>query len=267
MPVKYRSGATFDFIEDCLATGRVAFSLAECMSSTGLGKEAAMAQLRRLRPSVVPLYARAHFYLIVEPRYRIFGAPPPALWLDHYFRTRGRTYYLGLLSAAAEYGSSHQASQVTQVIVAESRPSIAVGRVRVEITVKQDISETPVAIAFNAEAPLRVSSPPATVLDLIRYNAKVGGIDRVVDIINDMKSRIAVGDLKLALTQDLEIKLLQRTGFIFEHLGLERHAGVIEDRLQGLRLQPTTLSSTRPRAEVVSRNRWNVVATLGLSRS
>ena len=89
------------------------------------------------------LYPRAKFYLIVAPQARRVGAPPPEWWLDSFFQHVGRPYYLGLLSAAAYWGSSHQAVQITQVITNRPRPSIQIGRIRIPFYTKRGARSTP----------------------------------------------------------------------------------------------------------------------------
>ena len=240
----YQKGLAAKFIDDCLAGGRVCFVLDELKRETGLSPVAAVWQVRRLAPRVVQVYPRSSFYLIVPPEHRVNGAPPVTWWIDDFFRYLGKPYYVALLSAAAEHGSAHQAVQVTQVMTDGHRDDISVGRLRIHFFTKKDAGKTPAVSPRGAYAPFRVSAPEATVLDLIRYEAKLGGIDRVIEVIDEMRPMLTPTGLKTALSQDLAIKLLQRAGFIFDRLNMSALCRLVRARLAGERLQPAPLAVT-----------------------
>jgi hypothetical protein len=172
---RYRRGSAAQFVDKWEASGRVGFSLNTISEETGLRPTVAAAQLKRLSPRVVPLYSRAKFYLIVALQARRNGAPPPEWWLDSFFLHIEQPYYLGLLSAAAHWGSSHQAIQITQVITSAPRPSIQIGRIRVRFYAKKYACNTAKTQPRGTYTRLRVSSPEATVLDLISYSNLIGG--------------------------------------------------------------------------------------------
>src|SRR3546814_8032447 len=116
-----------------------AFALDHLAEQTGLSARAAAAQLGRLAPGVVPLHARATYYLIVPPEYRRIGAPPVSWWIDGYFTWQKEPYYLALLTAAAHHGASHQAAQVVQVVIGRSRRTITIGRQKLSFVMKKAI--------------------------------------------------------------------------------------------------------------------------------
>ena len=98
-----RIGAAEAFIDDRLALGRVAFSLADLVKESGLSAIAAKRQLSRLVGKVVRVSPRQPFFLIVGPEHRTIGAPPAIWWLQDYFNWLGRPYYLALQSAAGSF--------------------------------------------------------------------------------------------------------------------------------------------------------------------
>jgi predicted transcriptional regulator of viral defense system len=68
-------------------------------------------------------------WLIVPLRHATVGARPLETWLDRYLsKTLRIPYYVALLSAAELYGTAPYAVMVTQVMVAERRRAITVGR-------------------------------------------------------------------------------------------------------------------------------------------
>jgi hypothetical protein len=108
-----------------------------------------------------------------------------------------------------------------------------------------------------------VSSPGATIFDLVRFQKKLGGWPRILDVIEGMADLSADG-IAEALVPDLELKLLQRAGFLLDYLERRKLARPIAERLQGSRLQPAEIRmSTSVDAPRIESNPWGVVGTLG----
>jgi len=257
----HKSGAAAAFVERQQERGRSGFSLEALVRETGLKRIAARMQLRRLH-HVVQLHPRSDFYLAVDPLHSRVGAPPVEWWIDDFFASRGEAYYIGLLSAAALHGSSPQAIQVTQVVVESFRPSLRIGRRRIQFTVKQDAGRTPVMTPRGARVPVKVSTPEATFFDLIRYEKKLGGMPRVIDVIDGLA--LSADGMAAALAQDLEVKLMQRAGFLLENIGRQALAKLVGERLTGVRLKPTPIFMSSDRAALeIPANPWSVYGTLG----
>lgn len=206
------------FVESCQARGKITFTLAELQQATGLSFTAARDQVKRLGKYVARVSPRQDFFLIVSPEQLPMGAPPAFWWLDAYFQSIGQPYYVGLLTAAAEYGSSHQAAQVTQVLTNSPLRELKVGRVRVQFFVKKTVGEVPASYLPEAYAPLKISTPEVTALDLMRYAYRIGGAGRAVHAIRDLLPKFSKKRLQNALAAEFEISNIQRLGFILEEL-------------------------------------------------
>lgn len=206
------------FVEFRQARGQITFTLAELQEETGLSFTAARDQVKRLGKHIVRVSPRQDFFLILRPEQLPIGAPPAFWWLDAYFRRVRQPYYVGLLTAAAEYGSSHQAVQVIQVLTSSPLRALKVGRVRVQFFVKKSVGDVPAADLPLAYAPLKISTPEVTALDLVRYAHRIGGIARAVHVIRDLLPRVSKKRLRNAVANESEISNLQRLGFILEYL-------------------------------------------------
>lgn len=192
---------------------------------------AAWEQLKRLKGQVVRVSPHQDFFLIVSPDQLPMGAPPAYWWLDAYFQHLGSPYYIALLSAAAEYGSSHQAIQVTHVITDKPTRELTVGRIRVQFFVKKQVETTPTARLSNAYAPLKISTPETTALDLIRYAWRIGGVNRATQAIRGLLSQFTKKGLSQALAAENEFSNMQRLGFILETLGVTDLCLLVKNRL------------------------------------
>ncbi|MCC4118587.1 type IV toxin-antitoxin system AbiEi family antitoxin [Aromatoleum toluclasticum] len=262
-----RRGAAGRFVEGLLAVGRVAFTQDELVAQTGLSPIAARNQLLRLDGLVRRVMPRQPFYLIVSPEHRAIGAPPPAWWLDDYFRWLNRPYYVALQSAAAEYGSAAQAIQVTQVITDRPHRDIEVGRLRLQFFVKGDIHSTPVQSPAQAQAPLNISTPEATALDLVAYANRLGGIERAAETLAPLLNAFTRTRLAEALKAGVATAHVQRFGFVLERLGGVRFADVVAQHLDKLRTNLVLLepgqAAPSDRTPTVS-SRWNVLANISV---
>lgn len=224
-------GAAEAFIDKRLAVGRVAFSLEELVKESGLSAIAAKFQLLRLGSKVTRVSPRQSFFLIVSPEHHSVGAPPANWWLQDYFNWLSRPYYLALQSAASAFGSNPQALQVTQVMTDRPSRAIKIGRIQVQFFVKRGIERTPTQQPDGAVAPLLISTPEATVYDLIRYATSIGGIERAGETIRPLLPLLRARELKRVLNAENESGVAQRLGFVLEACRSKSLAKVVRDWL------------------------------------
>jgi hypothetical protein len=193
--------------------------LSEIVKGSGLSVVAARNQLLRLKDAVVRVSPRQQYFLIVQPQHRILGAPPVEWWLNDYFKWLGQPYYLALLSAAATYGSSHQAVQETEIITQVPRRVMIIGRRRLRFFVKSTIDKTITQQLPQAYAPLIVSTPESTVFDLVKYAERIGGLERVAETILPMLPMITSRALKRVLEAENDVATARRLSTVFETIG------------------------------------------------
>jgi hypothetical protein len=252
-------GAAEAFIDKRLTLGCVTLSLNDLIKESGLSSIAARHQLQRLPGKVIRVSPRVSFFLIISPEHREMGAPPAIWWLHEYFHWIGRPYYLALQSAAGAFGSNPQALQVAQVMTDRPCRAVKVGRLQIRFFVKRNILQTPTQQLSQAPAPLYISTPEATVFDLIHYASRVGGIDRAAEIIAPLLPQLRVRELKRVLNAENAPTIAQRLGFVFEAKGAKKLADAIynwlPDKLITIPLSP--LKSERRNFPIAER--WQVL--------
>lgn len=254
-----RTGVAAAFIEAILETGRIAFDFAELLDKTGLSRIAAKNQLQRLRGRVVRVSRHQSFFLIIEAQHRPMGAPPVEWWLDAYFRWLGHPYYLALQSAAEIYNSAPQAILVKQVMTDTPRRDLSIGRIHIQFFVKRHAERTPVQNPTNAYAPLKVSTPEATAMDMVRYASRIGGMQRVADTLTPLLPLFRAAELKKALDAEGETAVAQRLGYL---IGNTEHAKLAELVHQWLPSRMTRVpieSSKQPLTETAQSRRWRIL--------
>lgn len=260
-PTRRNINAAQRFVVACQSVGKAGFTMLELRDETGLSAIAARDQLKRLKGQVVRVSPRQDFFLIVSPDQLLMGAPPAFWWLDAYFHAIGRPYYVALLSAAAEYGSSHQAIQVVQVITDKPLRELKIGRIRVQFFVKKHVDTTPTSSLAQAYAPLKISTPETTALDLLRYAYRIGGVARATLAIKGLLSQFTKKNLRQALQAETEVSTIQRLGFVLEELGQFGLSQLVKDRLP-VRLNPVFLEHHKlndPTSSLPIAGRWSVI--------
>jgi hypothetical protein len=237
-------GVISRLLDDLQGRGRLVASLPELAATSGLTPLAVSRQLAHLDDRVTRLPSRPSCFLITPPEHRLRGAPPIANWLGDYCRLRQQPYYVGLLSAAAMHGSGQQAVQITQVMTIAPTRTLILGRVHIEFHVKQNLVDTPLAQIKGLAAPLAVSSPEATALDLMSYQQSVGGVARAVEVIAGLLPAMTIEGWRRAVPLE-NTAVKQRMGYVLEALGAQKYAKILEASLP-TKLHQVPLQSSTP---------------------
>jgi len=244
---------------------RYYFNLSEFAQLTGREQRGAAAYLavNRLskRGRVVSATRRPAGYLIVPPEHQSFGAPPVTWWIDDCLRPIEPHYYVALLSAAKHWGSSHYARQDVQVMLSRPHPPLSPGLLKVTFTAKKNIEVTPTTVVKSGVAPWQVSSRAATLLDLIRHQSDVGGIEAIARVTKDFSRDLTREDLFASLDALNQVPAAQRLGYIFDQLKMTacaRHvAAWLNARHDFKGPQPLELGTTLSQS-METDSRWKI---------
>jgi AbiEi antitoxin C-terminal domain len=114
-------------------------------------------------------------------------------------------------------------------------------------------------------APLAVSSPEATALDLIAFSDRIGGIRRVTEVIASLQGVMSLVGLRAALRAENQTSLKQRLGYVLSILGLDRMAEEVQRTLPK-RLAVALLQTQAPVAHRAgdAHQPWMVLDNVGL---
>lgn len=255
-------GVVAALLDQLQGRGQLVASLPELESLSGLTALAVKRQMERLADRVVRLPGRPSCFLIVPPEHRGRGAPPVAYWLADYCRLRQKPYYVCLLSAAALHGSAQQAVQLTQVLTTTPTRALIAGSVHVEFHVKERLADTPLTSIKGLAAPLAVSSPEATALDLLAFQHCVGGVARAANVIAGLLPAMTVNGWRRALPFS-RVVVRQRTGYVLEALGARRFANLVQASLPS-KLRSVLLQSATPSLGTGGQLPWQVDDNVGL---
>ncbi len=215
-----------------LSAGRTVFTAEEAERALGVGRGAFLDAAERLQRRRALLKPRRGFYVVVPPQYASWGGPPPAWYIDALMRHEGQAYYVGLLKAAELHGATHQAVMEFQVMSAKRLPRIRAGRNLIVFYYRKNL-ETVTAATEDRKTDtgtMKISSAALTARDLLRYPQASGGIDSVSAVLSDLAGKIDPPALA-ALSASVERSVVQRLGYLLEHLGEDAAAGAMLEAL------------------------------------
>lgn len=248
-----------DWVNSLQAKGRYSFLRSEALRDSGLSSEAVKKALQRLECRGRLAKAKNYFYVIVPLEYSKSGGLPPAWYIDDLMKAMKRPYYIGLLSAAALHGASHQQPQEFQVVTDRYVRSLRVGRVRIHMLTSKRAMNTPVQEMKAPTGTMRVSIPEATVVDLVRWARAAGGLDNVVIILRELLPLLDETKLLKVIRLQSDVPNAQRLGYLLDRLRARSLARAVHGwterhckSLVGLRPGETISGATENR-------RWHVL--------
>ncbi len=249
-----------DLVQRLQARGRYTFTLAEARSALGTTNLAVDAGLSRLKRRGRIATPRRGFFVVIPAEYAESGSPPALWFIDDLMRFLDQPYYVGLLSAAALHGASHQQPMVFQVVTDRPTRPVAVGRARISFHVSRSVATIPASPVQTDTGYVRVSDPEATALDLTRYMEACGGLSNVATVLAEISERL--DPRKLArIAAETKAPDVQRLGFLLQVLGQLGLAAALETALSRRRYRPVLLVPHRDAspARREADSRWRVV--------
>lgn len=215
-----------NYVDTRTAHGKCYFTLDEACKKLAKSKNAiSLSAAHLIQKGELASPARG-FYVIIPPEYRILGCIPADQFIPHLMSYLGRKYYAALITAASYYGAAHQAPQVFQVITEKQMRPIHCGKVQIQFIKSLHIEEVPVTIVTSSG--LKVSTPEATAMDLLKFLKQSGGLNNVATILAELKDSINKQKLKLLLENTKEMAWKQRLGYILELFGAYDLANIIK---------------------------------------
>ena len=208
------------WIDKLQSHGKYAFSLdlleKELPNYTAIGIKRA---LNRLSVKGLVVSISKGYYLIISPQYASKGILPPSMYLDAFMKHLERPYYLGLLNTAAYHGAAHQQPQ--EFFVVTSFPVLRTTQrkgLKVNYISKKVVPDSLLDLRKTGAGYLKISNPVLTATDLIRYEKRIGGINRVASVLNELAESIEPEDFTEILTEHVPVTTLQRLGYLLDNV-------------------------------------------------
>jgi predicted transcriptional regulator of viral defense system len=255
------------WIENLEKKGRISFSLnqieLELPSFSGIAVQSALKRLSR-KGKIVSFHKG--FYLIISAQYANRGILPAALFMDSFMKYLNRSYYVGLLSAAALYGAAHQQPQEYFVVTdfPVLRPSHRKG-LKVNFISKRNIESSLLKERKTESGYLKVSSPVLTASDLIQFEKRSGGLTRVTTVLNELVEEMDPKEFDPKFFSETPATTIQRLGYLIENvINNEKLANELFEASQKNELGffRIPLKASAPAKGFSSENRWKVIVNI-----
>lgn len=258
-----------DWINILLSKGKMAFSLSELKEKLpGYSRVAIKRALSRLSQKGIILSIHKGYYLIIPPHYTSKGSLPPGIFIDGLMSYLEKPYYVGLLSAAAIHGAAHQQPQEFYVIT--TLPPLKPTQkknIKINYITKKELPEKYIVRKKMETGYLKVSSPELTAIDLLRYEKRAGGLNRIGTVLNELvevfdKKKINGEFIGLASASSI-----QRLGYILENIIEAReYADKLfnESKKAGVKFNRIGLAGNERTKGFSSNNRWNIVVNTNI---
>ena len=235
-----------EFIEDTLSKIKYSFTWEELTEFSPKSINGLRNELDRLIKKKKVVSIRRGFYLIIPPEFQAFNKLPISLYLDHLFKFLGKPYYLGFYSAALYHGASHQAVQMDYVMtMPPNLRNISKGRTFVDFYSTTLWPKKNIVQKKSETGYFNLSSPALTAIDLIHYQSKIGGLNRIFTVIEELAEEIKIADINDLLSWYPHTSSIQRLGYLLCELQADDLAESIKAYLSSRTIYPVTLSSEK----------------------
>lgn len=255
-----------DFVSQCLAYEQYAFSWGELKAEVPKSDIALRHELVRLSRKKELLTLRQGFYLILPPRYKAFGKLPLELYAEKLFKFLRKPYYIAFFSAAAFHGASHQ--QVQQSYLMTKVPNlrdIKKGNIYLSISATSKWPNKNIQQRKSDAGIFNISSPALTAIDLIHYQSKMGGLNRILTILEELTESITAEDIHELLQWYPHTSSIQRLGFLLEELQAENTLVLpLRNYLKNRNYFPVLLSPEKNSKPGKANNTWKVDTNIEL---
>lgn len=255
-----------DFIKERLSLEEYSFSIEELYAISKKDKKGLKTDLSYLTKKGDILSLRKGFYLIIPPRYSKQAKLPIQLYIEKLFKSLGRPYYIGLYSAAKFHGASHQ--QIQRDYIITQKPTlldVSRGTIDLRFFTATHWSNKNILVKKSDAGTFKISDPILTAVDLIHYQNKLGGLNRMLPVIEELIEEMTPSDLEELLTWYSNKSTLQRFGYLLEELQAED--GLVEmlfHYFKSVNHYPVLLSPKSKQKAGAVDNRWKVDVNIKL---
>jgi len=249
-----------DLLDDFQRNGLYGFERSKIETSMPASPAAIGKALRRLADKGRVKRLRKGFHVIIPVEYATQGIPPSDWFINDLMRSLDQPYYIGLLSAAALHGAAHQQVQQLQIVVPKQERPLKIPGLSIRFFRKKDFAATPLQHRKGHSGMLPVSTAEATSLDLVRYSRQIGGLDAILTVLSELAESMTPGNLATTAALESEIALVQRLGWLLDHLGRQSLADALHAALPASKFLPkAALDPDAPRTGTSTGNRWRIL--------
>ena len=258
---------TVDFIRDLRSNGKYAFTTDELYEAVPKDKRNLRKDLDRLRDKGQIMNIRRGFYTIIPDEYRNMGTLPVELYADDLMKFLQKKYYVGLFSAAMLHGAAHQQPQEYYIVLESPKPrNIKKKKFIINFSEKRKFPVYGVEEKKTSTGYLKVSSKELTFFDLIYYVKNLGGMNRIITILDDLREEMKVTNFKDVVKNDFPNTVYQRAGYIMDQIFYdEKLSLILENKLKKEKTSNTKLNPSGKTSGKIN-YKWNLQINIKIDK-
>lgn len=201
------------------------------------------------------------FYVIIPTQYMLKGIVPPTYYIDELMKYLDKPYYVGLLSAAAIYGASHQRAMRTQVVTIGPRSRTSSRNILLDWNYRQQIPNELIECRNGEMGRINYSSAELTAVDIIQFASNIGGYQRACTVLAELVEVLDVNKIESVLPYT-STSVMQRLGYILEFILFEKVKAnqlynIIREQKNSY-FNSVLMSPEHPKLENNESNRWRI---------
>jgi len=260
-----KKDAIHGFIDNLQAQGQYYFLKRQLLEKTGQVEKVASRSLVRLQAKNRVLLVRRGFYIIIPIEFRRTGVLPPEWFIHNLMESMNVEYYVGLLSAAAIWGASHQKPQEFHVLTPRQFRPIQDRTLKIRFFRRADFPESGFLKNQKTETGfMKVSGPELTALDLVQYSKAVGGLNLVATVLAELGGNIEPRALLKLARREKSLAAFRRLGLILDNLGYGSRTGRAAEFVRNKTDIPVLLDPSLPRVDARWIRKWNIFENLNI---
>jgi len=170
-----------------------------------------------------------------------------------------RDYYVGLLSSANLHGAGHQQAMEFHVIARKpALRNIKNKKLGISFFTKENWDKNQIIKKKTEAGYINVSTPELTAFDLVCYNKKIGGLNRIIPILEELTEEMKPRLMERA-TKSQKTSSIQRLGYLLSRIGNEVLANSLYKTIEKKKLKKIPLSLAHTNRMGKIDEHWNII--------
>ncbi len=243
-----------EYIQQLISSGKWSFTtsdIAKMMDRDFYGK------LNYLRQAGRVINPARGFYAIVPEEYLNTDRLPVERYIDAMMTHIELPYYVGLLTASSFYGASHQSPQNFQVMVSKRRRETNVSRNQIHYYQKHNLNGVPKVKRKTLTGYFNISTPEATLFDLVEFQKQVGGLEQVGLIAMELSEKLS-GNSLVETAEYYPMPIVQRAGYLLDISGQDNLSNILAEFIKTMNPVYSFLNPAESRERTNKNARWKL---------
>lgn len=235
-----------EFVRSVKRNKRNAFTREEASEALGKRGPALTMALQRLKEGGWAVPFSREFYVIPKQPGESSEIPNPLCFVHEWARFLGADYYIGGLSAASLYDAAPPQPGTVQIFMNKVVRTVETGGLRFDVFYRKEI---PGELIERRESPfgcLFISGCELTMYDLLAYRGCCPSLPQAAEAIGCLAGGFKTFRMIKWVRRGGRLAVLQRLGWIMDHLGRTERAGGLYLFVGNRRLNWRRLDVRRP---------------------